>query len=81
MGDADGLLCNRCKTPLLAESAASVVVEVLAGGRLVERLQFFDLHRACANLAVGPELSKRKKKYARRDVVVRHEVVVNSLDR
>lgn len=81
MQDVDGLLCNRCKTRLLAESAVSVVVEVLAAGRVVERMEFFDLHRACANLAVGPEINKRKKKYARREVVVRHEVVANSLQR
>jgi hypothetical protein len=81
MGGVEELSCNRCKTRLLAESAATAIVEVLAAGRVVERLQFFDLHRSCANLAVGPEINKRKKKYARRDVVVRHEVVANPLDR
>jgi hypothetical protein len=81
VSDINGLLCNRCRNPLVEESAASVVVEVVAAGRVVERLQFFDLHRACANLAIGPEISKRKKKYARRPVVVRHEIVANSLNR
>jgi hypothetical protein len=79
--EVDELLCNRCKTRLLAESAVSVVVEVRIGRRMVERLQFFDLHRACANLAVGPEINKRKKKYVARDVVsVRHELAANSPD-
>ena len=80
MHTVEGLLCNRCKTQLLAESAVSVVVEVLAAGRVVERLQFFDLHRGCANLAVGPEINKRKKKYAARDVTIRHELAANSLN-
>jgi hypothetical protein len=59
----------------------SVVVEVLVAGRVVERLQLFDLHRSCAKLAVGPEIGKRKRKYEQRDVVIQHELAANPTDR
>jgi hypothetical protein len=77
VSDVNELSCLRCKSRLLAESAVSVVIEVAISGRVVERLQFFDLHPACARLAASPEINRRKRKYAQRSVEIRHMLVTN----
>jgi hypothetical protein len=72
------LTCNRCRKPLRADTAVSFAIEVVVGERVVERLQFFDLHPACARLVGEPELNKRAKKYRRREgVSVRSGLAAN----
>ena len=66
--------CTRCSGRLAAESAVSIVIEVLIGDRVVERLQLFDFHPSCAKFAVGPEMRKRQIKYQEREATIRYSV-------